>query len=309
MFGCSSTTLHQKSISPKNFFNKQQIEELNSHLKVLSSDEMAGREFAKIESKQAQNYIVSSLASNKVQPFQNRFRHLFEHKSFLSQKTGSNIIGFVKGTHFPDQYIVLSAHYDHLGKKGSKVYNGADDNASGVAAVLIYAQEIAKKPLKHSVIFLFTDGEEVSLLGAKAFISQQQWLLPQIKLNINIDMIAGSKSTNKLHFIDRGLGNIFSQDEIEGFKLLSQSSNVKIKRGFKREFGGMGRATSWLTASDHGVFNREQIPFIYFGVGEHRNYHTIDDNYDNINHLFYAQAVQTIFQYLLFADNSSYTNR
>ena len=145
---------------------------------------MAGRKFASVESSQAQNYIISSLADNNVQPFQEKFRHSFKHKSFLYQKEGHNIIGYVKGTSFPDQYIVLSAHYDHLGKKGSRVYNGADDNASGTAAVLSFAQAIGRMPLKYSVIFLFTDGEEVNLLGAKAFINQQKHLLPQIRLNI-----------------------------------------------------------------------------------------------------------------------------
>jgi len=273
-------------------------------LETLSADNMAGRQFASAESTQAQNYIISSLVNNNVQPFQKKFRHPFKHKSFISHKEGNNIIGYVKGTSYPNQYIVISAHYDHLGKKGSKVYNGADDNASGTAAVLAFGQAISKKPLKHSVILLFTDGEEVNLLGAKAFISQQKLLLPHIKLNINIDMIAGSTSTKRLHYIDKRLDNILPQNKIEHLTSLSKDSAIKIKRGFKRDFYKTSKTTSWINASDHAPFNQKQIPFIYFGVGEHKNYHTTNDEFNNVNLPFFIQACQSIFHYLTFFDEN-----
>jgi len=275
-----------------------------SHLKMLSADNMAGRKFASTESTQAQNYIIASLVNNNVQPFQKKYRHPFTFKSFIFEKEGNNIIGYVKGTRFPNQYIVLSAHYDHLGQKGSKIYNGADDNASGTAAILAFAEAIAKQPLKYSVIFLFTDGEEVNLLGAKAFISQQKLLLPQIKLNINIDMIAGSKSTNKLYYIDKRLDTILPQDKIKHLRLLSNSSAIRIKRGFKGGGYRGNRTTSFINASDHASFNRKHIPFIYFGVGEHKNYHTINDEFNNVNLSFFIHACQSIFQYLTFFDEN-----
>jgi len=288
----------------KTYLDKQQVEELGNHLQILSADNMAGRKFASAESTKAQNHIISSLISSNIHPFQDKYRHPFEHSSFFYQKKGNNIIGFVKGTSFPNQYIILSAHYDHLGRKGSRVFNGTDDNASGTAAVLVFGQVIAKTPLKHSVIFLFTDGEEVNLLGAKAFIDQQKHLLPKIMLNINIDMIAGSKNTNKLHYIDNRLDSILPQSEIEHLAILSNNSEIKIKRGFKRPQYRANNTAIWINASDHAVFNRKQIPFIYFGVGEHKNYHTTHDDIDNINLPFFIQASQTIFQYLLFFDKN-----
>jgi Zn-dependent M28 family amino/carboxypeptidase len=265
---------------------------------------MSGRKFATAGSSQAQNYIISSLIGNNVNPFQDKFRHPFKHKLFLSQKEGNNIIGYVKGTTFPNQYIVISAHYDHLGKTGSRVFNGADDNASGTAAVLAYSQEISRRPLKHSIIFLFTDGEEVNLLGAKAFINQQQNLLPNIMLNINIDMIAGSNSTKKLHYIDNRLDNILDQHKIELLASLSNNSNIKIKRGFKRQQLRANNKASWINASDHASFNRKRIPFIYFGVGEHKNYHTTNDDFDNVNLPFFINASQSILQYVMFFDEN-----
>jgi Zn-dependent M28 family amino/carboxypeptidase len=265
---------------------------------------MAGRKFGSVESTQAQNYIEASLIENNVYPFQEKFRHPFEHKIFFSKKEGVNIIGYVKGTRFPNQYIVLSAHYDHLGKKGSRVYNGADDNASGTAAVLAFSEAIAKMPLKHSIIFLFTDGEEVNLLGAKAFIEQQKQLLPKIMLNINIDMIAGSKNTKRLHYIDKRLDKILAKNEINLLAALSKSSKIKIKRGFKKSITRTNHSSNLINASDHASFNRKHIPFIYFGVGEHKNYHTVHDDFYNVNLPFFTQASQSIFQYLMFFDEN-----
>lgn len=305
VFGCSSLPAPQyKNMKPITYFDHQQIEKLGNHLAFLSADNMAGRRFSSPEIIAAQNYIISSLINSDVQPFQNQFRHPFKHESFLSLKQGHNIIGYVKGTVFPNQFIVLSAHYDHLGKKGAKIYNGADDNASGTAALLAFAEIVNKAPMKHSVIFLFTDGEEVNLLGAKAFINQQKDLLPQIKLNINIDMIAGSKNTNKLHFIEHRLEQVLSQDKIKDFKGLPNNSTIKLKRGFKRDSYRGNSRISWTSSSDHGPFNRAHIPFIYFGVGMHDNYHTTHDDFDNVNLEFYIQACQSIFQYLNFFDEN-----
>lgn len=271
---------------------------------MLASDNMAGRKFATAQSITAQNYIISSLLKSNVQPFQNKFHHRFKHKSLFSTKEGSNIIGYVKGVSVPNQFIVLSAHYDHLGKKGAHIYNGADDNASGVAALLVFGEVIAKNPLRHSVIFLFTDAEEVNLLGAKAFIHQQKLMLAQIRLNINIDMIAGSKNTSTLHFIENRLEKILPKNKINPLTVLASNSTIKIKRGFKRKNYKSLNRVNWTNASDHGPFNRNKIPFIYFGVGEHKNYHTPRDDFEHVNLEFYQQACHLIFQYLNFFDEN-----
>ena len=280
-----------------------QIEQLSNHIKELSSDNMAGRKFSSAGSLLAQNYIINALKTSKVLPFQGNYQHTFIQNNLFNSKEGSNIIGFVKGTLFPDSFIVISAHYDHLGQKGSKIYNGADDNASGTAAVLTFAQYIAQTPFNHSIIFLFTDGEEVNLLGAKAFIKQNKSILPKVRINVNIDMIAGSKQTKKLHYIDNNLEKAFTKSNIQLFHNISAHNKFKAKRGFKRNIHSANTKTNWFNVSDHAVFNKIDIPFVYFGVGEHKNYHTDKDNYNNINHSFYVEACQSILHYLQFLDS------
>jgi Zn-dependent M28 family amino/carboxypeptidase len=278
------------------------------HLATLSSDQFEGRKLSSQGSSISQSYLVSILKKMNVTPFNNQYRHGFNRSGLFQSKPGTNIIGFIEGTHYVDKYIVLSAHYDHLGTKGRKVYNGADDNASGTAALLHYAQLLKIKPLKHSVVLLFTDGEEVNLLGAKAFISEQKEILTNVKLNINLDMIAGNKRTKKLRFISKNLSRILSTDSLEYLNQLQSRykthSNIHLTHGFRgtKRMGSSVKRTNWLMASDHGVFSNAGIPFIYFGVGTHKNYHTEFDTYANINQTFYLAAIDAIYQQLIYVD-------
>ena len=280
------------------------------HLQVLSSDEFLDRKFASEGSLKSQSYLVATLTALNVAAYKNNYRHRFEKHSFFQSKQGTNIIAYIPGTHHVDEYIVLSAHYDHLGIKRNKVYNGADDNASGTAALLHYAKQLAKKPLKHGVILLFTDGEEVNLLGAKAFIEQQKNLLSKVKLNINIDMIAGNKRTKKLRFISRNLPQILSTDNLSELAKIQQhfktNSSAHLTAGFRnrRGAGSSLSRTNWLMASDHGVFHKAGIPIIYFGVGTHKNYHSEFDDFDNINQNFYLTSIDIIFQQLIYIDTA-----
>ncbi len=304
------------SISAKNsqaLFDKQSVElqsspllsnlnhqELIKHIEILASDRFAGRKFATPASTLAQNYIIAQLKNAQVKPFLNKYRHSFMHKTILSTKQGSNIIAVIKGKTYPKRYIILTAHYDHLGQKQRRIYNGADDNASGVAALLTFATQLAKTPLKHSVIFLFTDAEEVNLLGSKAFVKQQETLLSTFKLNINIDMVAGNKYTHRLHFINKGLDKLLTNVQLEVLK--TTQTPVKLKKGFRSNLSRGANRRKWYEASDHSVFYHAGIPFIYFGVETHKNYHTPQDTFSNINLEFFISACQTIYQQLRFID-------
>ena len=280
------------------------------HLEILSSDDYAGRKFTSEGSIKSQSYLVSILNKLNIPPLQHKYRHTFKKATFFKTKQGTNIIAYIPGTQYVDQYIVLTAHYDHLGVKRNKVYNGADDNASGTAALLHYGKVLMNNPLKHSVILLFTDGEEVNLLGAKAFISQQQKLLSKIKLNINLDMIAGNKRTRKLRFISKGLSQVLSIQALASFtefqQQLKERGKTQLTQGFRniRGAGSNINRTNWRMASDHGVFSQAGIPFIYFGVGTHKNYHSDHDDYANVNKHFFLAAIDSIFQQVTFLDNA-----
>jgi len=295
--------------SEDNFIEEDNIDIL-MHLKILSSDEFAGRKFASQGSIQSQDYLIATLEELAVPAFKNKYRHPFNKSGLFQTKQGTNIIAYIPGTHHLEEYLVLTAHYDHLGSKRGKVFNGADDNASGTAALLHYAKRLKQKPLRHSVIFLFTDGEEVDLLGAKAFIAQQSALVSQFKLNINLDMIAGSRYTKRLRFISRDLEQLLSDERIDSFKQLQahykSNSAARLTSGFRnsRGAGSNIKRTNWRMASDHGVFSQAGVPFIYFGVGPHKNYHSELDDYENVNQSLFLAATRVIFQQIIHLDSA-----
>ena len=193
---------------------KRPNEPVLKHLHYLSSDLLQGRRIGTKGGKLAQEYIVKQLKQHQIKPLGDSYFAPFLIKGLFSATQGSNIVGVIEGTEFPDSFIVLSAHFDHIGARGSKIYNGADDNASGTSALLHYAKRIQQSPLRHSVIVLFTDGEELNLNGAKAFIKQNPLLLAKIVLNINIDMIAGSAATKQLRYLSRGLDKVLNTEKI-----------------------------------------------------------------------------------------------
>lgn len=277
---------------------------LLQHIYYLSSDNLQGRKVGTHGSKLTQDYLVAQLLKEKIKPFGKGYLAPFSIDGVFNAIQGNNVIGLVPGTKYPDKYIVLSAHFDHLGGQGSRIYNGADDNASGTSALLHYAKLLKQSPLRYSVILLFTDGEEANLKGANAFVHQNSNLLTKIILNINIDMIAGNKKTKRLHYISRDLETLLNDEQVTAYLKQQQQAPVKIKKGFKQRGRTLYNKISWKTASDHGAFYQKKIPFIYFGVGTHCNYHKVSDIYDNINHQFFIKAVDAIYQQIIFLDRN-----
>jgi Zn-dependent M28 family amino/carboxypeptidase len=299
MASCAQQSLNQKEkavVLPES--------SLLRHLQFLSSDHLQGRKIGSPGSKLAQNYLVEQLAKADIQPLGKHYLAPFSIDGIFSAVQGNNVIAMIPGSTYPDKFIVLSAHFDHIGGQGRKIYNGADDNASGTSALLHYAKLLKQSPLRYSVILLFTDGEEANLKGAYAFVQQNDELLNRIILNINVDMIAGNKRTKRLRYISRGLDTLLSTEQLTAYSSQQQQAAIKIKKGFRKAGRGHGNNIKWEVASDHGAFYRHDIPFIYFGVGSHNNYHQTSDTYENVNHQFFINAVDTIYQQLTFLDQN-----
>nr|WP_247741729.1 M28 family peptidase [Endozoicomonas sp. G2_1] len=277
--------------------------ELLQHVYYLSSDQLAGREIGSKGSYLAQQYIIEQLQLAKIKPFKGKYGHDFVHHKTFKRYQGRNIVAQIEANSHSDSYIVITAHYDHIGTQGKHVYNGADDNASGVATLLSIAKALQLKPLNTNVLLLFTDGEEAGLLGVSAFLEQQPKIISQTLLNINLDMLAGSRSTKRLHYLSYDLSKNFTRAQIKEFKAQHHTFSIRVKYGFN---GHIRRATSgqrrWRLASDHGAFYRNNIPFVYYGVGEHINYHKKSDTYNNINHDFFWRASELVYHQIRLLD-------
>lgn len=222
---------------------------------------------------------------------------------FKSVKT-QNVVFLLEGSDvkLKDEYIVLGAHYDHLGMggKGSgsrmpdtvAVHNGADDNASGVAAVIELAEKISsmKQIPKRSIIFVAFTGEEMGMLGSDFFVKNPPIEKTKIKSMLNFDMIGRMKSDKKTLSVS-GTGT-----SIEWESILDK---YKGNRTFELAYSPEGPGPS-----DHAKFYYENIPVLFFTTGAHDDYHTPMDDTEKIDFDSEKNIIDLAFDVLTDISNS-----
>lgn len=254
---------------------------LLNDLAYISSPALEGRLVGTEGNKKAREYIAARFDSLKLdKPEAGRFQ------SFPARNnaTGVNVIGMIKGSRFPDQYYVISAHYDHLGKKGDKIYTGADDNASGTAALLALAAHFKKKKPAHTLIFVAFDAEEGGLMGSRYFVDHSPVALSKIRFNLNMDMLSRSDK-NEIYACGTFHYPVLSKyiRYVKGY-----ADGIKVIAG--HDDPSKGASDDWTSQSDHFPFHQKNIPFLYFGVEDHPDYHRPTDSFEKVNKGFYYQV-------------------
>lgn len=259
-------------------------------VEYLASDELGGRETGSDGNRMAREYIETRFDSLGLQMFGESFRQRFDQEINSDGENPEivdafNLIGYLEGTVNPDQFIVVTAHYDHLGERDGEIYNGADDNASGTAGLMAAAHYFTKNSPENSIIFIAFDAEEKGLAGARFFVNNPLVSLDDIVLNINMDMIS-TNFENELYAVGTAHYS-WLKPRIEAF---TENAPVNILFGYDTDEWDQ----NWTLASDHGPFHQEGVPFIYFGVEDHPHYHASSDTFDTINPEFFVNAVKTI---------------
>ncbi|MFH4963559.1 M28 family peptidase [Gaetbulibacter sp. M235] len=260
---------------------------LLQNIKTLSSDAFEGRRTGTKGANKAKEYIANQFYHLNVLPLGEKFEQSFYFSSKGKSYNGTNILGLIKGTESNEKYIIISAHYDHEGIKKGLIYNGADDDASGVSALISFAEYFKNNPPKHSIILAAFDAEELGLQGSKYFVNNSIVPINKIMVNLNMDMISRS-DTNELFAV----GTRFNKTLKEVISNLKQSKTVKLIAGHD----GIDGLEDWTDSSDHASFHKKGIPFIYFGVDDHRDYHMPTDDYENIQPEFYKESVKVIME-------------
>lgn len=272
-----------------------------AHIQFLAADELQGREAGFQGSRVAAQYIASLLQSMDVAPLSNTYFQAFdayrnerqqkgrlevhpdsiaELKKKVHQKLSmNNVLGAIPGKN-KNEYVIVGAHFDHLGidpaLDGDQIYNGADDNASGVSAVLQIARAFVasgQQP-ERTVILAFWDGEEKGLLGSKYFI-QTCPFLSQIKGYLNFDMIGRNNKPQQpkqvVYFYTEShpaFGRWLKED-IQKYKLQIEPDY----RPWDKPVGG----------SDNASFAKVGIPIIWYHTDGHPDYHQPSDHTDRLN--------------------------
>ena len=194
---------------------------------------------------------------------------------------------------------MITAHYDHVGvgrpnTEGDSIYNGADDNASGTAALIELAKYFKENRPEHSIMFAALDGEEMGLQGAKALVKDFPFPMEQIVLNINMDMISRNEK-GELY----ASGTYYNPILKSILETAAAGSTPKLLFGHDEPNTGRD---NWTKSSDHGAFFDVQVPHIYFGVEDHPDYHKPSDSFENIDQQFYINAVNLILKCTLALD-------
>ncbi|WP_179344480.1 M20/M25/M40 family metallo-hydrolase [Winogradskyella ursingii] len=267
--------------------------ELLDRLETLSSDKFEGRRTGEKGNDSARAYIIEQFKSLNVEGYNSNFEHPFSFENRMGQFDATNILVEIKGSQQPEKYIVISAHYDHLGISNGKIYNGADDDASGVSALLAFAEYFKENPPKHSVVLAAFDAEELGLQGAKHFV--ETFDKEKILVNLNMDMISRSDK-NELYVVG-GRYNETLQKIISGF---NNPTSTKLLEGHD----GTDGKQDWTMSSDHGPFYKADLPFLYFGNEDHAAYHKPTDDFEDITPGFYKNAVKIIISVFEDIDNS-----
>ena len=213
----------------------------------------------------------------------------------------SDVLGFLEGGDLKDQVLIISAHYDHLGKKDSVIYFGADDDGSGTVSLLELAAAFSKaktasKGPRRSILFLANSGEEKGLWGSEFYTDHPLYPLDKTTADLNIDMI-GRKDPNRKQGDSNNYIYIVGDDKLSSdLHVISVAINKKytgLELDYK--FNNPKDPMRIYYRSDHYNFARKGVPIIFYFDGVHADYHMPTDTPDKINYDLMVKRAQLVF--------------
>ena len=215
--------------------------------------------------------------------------------------SASNILGVIEGTDKKDEWVVISAHYDHVGIINGKLHPGADDDGSGTVGLLELADAFAKakasgKGPRRNILFLAVSGEEKGLWGSEYYSNHPVYPLDKTSLDINIDMIG--RKDDKLNSVDSNnhvylIGDDKLSSELTNY--VDSINNLYIKIITDRKYNDPKDPNRLYFRSDHYNFARKGVPIIFFFDGIHKDYHKPTDTPDKINYDLYEKRTRLVF--------------
>lgn len=301
------------------FSNTINTNDLEKHLNILASDSLEGRETGKPGQKMAAHYIANHFKKIGIKPYKKNTyfqkfkvkseRHLckcedcdsdFLKKIFKRKKIvkGENVLGYIEGTDLKEELIIITAHYDHLGKHDSLIYNGADDDGSGTVAAMEIAEafKIAKNEgygPRRSVLIMTVSGEEKGLLGSKYYTDNPIYPLKNTVANLNIDMIG---RLDDWHDTANYVYLIGSDRLSTDLHNISEEVNKKyIGLNLDYRFNDDDDPNRYYYRSDHYNFAKNNIPVIFYFNGVHEDYHKVTDTIEKIDFKKIEKITKLIF--------------
>ncbi|HAI16761.1 MAG: peptidase M28 [Xanthomarina sp.] len=276
--------------------------ELKNLLYTYASKEFEGRGTGEEGQKKAANFLKTYyLSQNISSPINDSVYFQTIPKSYFPDDTKEteNVVAYIEGIEKPEEVLVISAHYDHLGIEDDQIYYGADDDGSGTVALMEMAQafKMAAKDgfgPKRSILFLHLTAEEIGLQGSRFYTENPIFQLSNTIANLNIDMIGRvdaphENNSNYLYLI--GTDRLSKELHLLSEKVNETFFNLDIDYRFNDE----DDKNRYYYRSDHYNFALHNIPVIFYFNGEHEDYHQPTDTPDKINYPLLEKRTQLIF--------------
>ena len=297
-------SLSQDNLKYANTIN---INDLYDHINILASDSLEGRETGKPGQKMAAAYIANHFKEIGIPPYKRKtyfqkfkvkskrhvckcddcdltfFKRVFKSNQIIK---GENVLGFIEGSDLKEELIIITAHYDHLGKHDSLIFNGADDDASGVAGAMeiaeafMLAKEDGKGP-RRSILIMSVSGEEKGLLGSKYYTDNPVYPLNNTIANLNIDMIGRLDDWHSTGNYVYLIGSNRLSYDLHNINEEVNTKYTKLELDYK--YNDEEDPNRYYYRSDHYNFAKNNIPVIFYFNGVHEDYHRPSDTIEKLD--------------------------
>jgi Zn-dependent M28 family amino/carboxypeptidase len=304
----SATKTGSATKSTSDYMNTITSENLREHLTIIASDEMEGRETGSEGQKKAGRYLIEQhqangltfpkVATSFYQPIPAAFLNA-KYKENLPDS--ENIWTYIEGTEKPNEVVVVSAHYDHVGVKNGEVYNGADDDGSGTVALLEIGKAFQKAKNegngpKRSILILHVTGEEHGLHGSRFYSENPLFPLANTVADVNIDMIGRHdefhpNSSDYIYLI----GSDYLSTDL--FNVCEETNKKYGNLALDYKYNDRADPNRFYYRSDHYNFAKNGIPSVFLFTGVHADYHKPGDDVEKIE--FDALTKRTKYAFAL----------
>ncbi len=307
--GCKtqqSQVVKMKPLDENSYINSITASELKTHLTIVASDKMQGRETGSEGQKMAGKYLIEQYKKNGI-PFPKGATSYYQPipASYLNAKynenlpDSENIWAFIEGSEKPEEIVVISAHYDHVGIKNGEIYNGADDDGSGTVALVEIAQAFQKAKMeghgpKRSILILHVTGEEHGLHGSRYYSENPLFPLANTVADVNIDMIGRrddehKESNNYIYLI----GSDYLSSDL--YNICEEANTKFIHTNIDYKYNDREDKNRFYYRSDHYNFAKNGIPSVFIFNGVHADYHKPTDEVEKIEFDALAKRAQLAF--------------
>jgi hypothetical protein len=305
---CSSTkkTTTTLPLDQTKYINSITLSELKEHLTVIASDKMEGRNTGTEGQKRAGKYMINHYKKNNIS-FPKGAKDYYQAipAEYLNKKyndglkDSENIWAFIEGSEKPEEIVVVSAHYDHIGIEDGKVFNGADDDGSGTVALMEIAQAFQQAKNeghgpKRSILILHVTGEEHGLHGSRFYSENPLFPLSNTVADVNIDMIGRRdefhKESNDYVYL---IGSDYLSTDL--YNVCEDVNKKFINTKLDYKFNDKKDKNRFYYRSDHYNFAKNGIPSVFLFNGVHDDYHKETDEVDKIEFDALTKRTQLAF--------------